>query len=86
MKIVNAQTLKKDSIFSISRMMQVSEVTEKSPKAVELLSLYGLTCASCFLNAWDTIEDGSRLHGMTDEEIDIMISEVNIELGKEELE
>lgn len=83
MKILDAQKLKKDSRFYISRDILVSEIVEKSPKAVELLSLYGLHCTNCFFNSSDNIENGAKMHGMNDEEIDIMIDEINTELAKE---
>ena len=83
MKIQNAQNLKENSTFYISRGMLVSEIVDKSPKAVELLALYGLHCANCFFNSSDTIENGAKMHAMKDEEIDSMIEEINEELSKE---
>lgn len=82
MKIQNAQDLKKDSTFYINRDMPVSEIMEKSPKAVELLALYGIHCASCFFSGFDTLENGAKLHGLSDEQLDSMILEINMELAK----
>lgn len=82
----NAQNLKENSIFYISKDMLVSEIVEKSPKAVELLSLYGLHCTNCFFNSSDTIENGAKMHAMTDDDIDSMIIEINDELSKEKNE
>lgn len=63
--------------FQISRETVISEIVEKSPKAVELLSEYGLHCLHCFANQFDTLGNGALIHGMSDEEIDEMIAEVN---------
>lgn len=80
MKIQDARKLKKDSTFYLSRDLPISEITEKSPKAVELLGMYGLHCTNCFFNAQDTVENGAKMHGMSDEDIDSMIEEINKEL------
>jgi hybrid cluster-associated redox disulfide protein len=67
----------------ISRSDLISDVTKKYPKAIEMLTEYGLHCANCFLNTFDTIEAGATLHGMTDEEINKMVEEINAELIKD---
>lgn len=60
----------------------ISDITKNCPRAIELLTEYGLSCATCFLNSFDTVEAGAHLHGMTDEEIARMVAEINEELGK----
>lgn len=82
MKISDARKLKDDTTFYLSRDFPICEIADKSTKAVELLALYGLNCANCYFNATDTIENGAKMHGMSDEEIDIMIEEINEELAK----
>lgn len=67
--------LKKDDL--------ISEITKNCPRAIELLTEYGLSCANCFLNSFDTVEAGSQLHGMTDAEIQTMVDEINAVLKKE---
>ncbi|MBI2597206.1 DUF1858 domain-containing protein [Candidatus Daviesbacteria bacterium] len=75
MQMKDATRLKKD--------MPILEIAEKSPKAVELLAMYGLHCTNCFFNNSETLEDGARLHGMTDKETDLMVEEINRELEKD---
>ena len=69
--------------YVIKRDSLISDITQKSPRAIELLTEYGLSCATCFLNQFDNIENGAKLHGMTDGEIDKMIKEINMVLAKE---
>lgn len=83
-KMRDARKLKVDSNFYIARDMLISEIAEKSSKAVTLLNMYGLHCTNCFLNAFDTLESGAKLHGMSDQDIDSMIEEINKELEKKE--
>ena len=69
--------------YVVKRDTLISDIIEKSPRAIELLSEYGLSCATCFLNQFDTVGGGAKLHGMTDKEIERMISEINDVLKKE---
>jgi hybrid cluster-associated redox disulfide protein len=71
-----AYVLKKDTL--------ISEIVRDCPKAVELLAEYGLLCVSCFLNQFDTLETGTKLHHMSSEDMDKMINEINKELEKPE--
>ena len=61
----------------------ISDVVQKYPQASELLIDYGLHCAGCFLNQFETVDVGAKLHGMTDAEIDKMLKEINRKLKKE---
>ena len=69
--------------YVIKRDSLISDITKQSPRAIELLTEYGLSCANCFLNQFDNIENGAKLHGMTEGEIDKMIKEINSVLAKE---
>ena len=70
--------------YVIRKDTLISDITKKSPRALKLLTDYGLSCADCFLNQFETLENGAKLHGMTDGEIAKMIKEINAELKKEE--
>lgn len=69
--------------YKIKKDTLISEIVQESPRAIELLTEYGLSCANCFLNQFDNIEGGAKLHGMTDAEIKKMIKEINEVLEKE---
>jgi hybrid cluster-associated redox disulfide protein len=71
-----AYILKKDAL--------ISDVVDECPKVIIFLAEYGLLCASCFLNRYDTLEKGAKIHHMSDVDIDKMIAEINEELKKEE--
>lgn len=59
------------------------EIIKESPRAAELLTEYGLHCVNCFANEYDTLEQGSRLHNMSEDEMMEMIDEINAQLEKE---
>lgn len=60
----------------------ISEVVEKYPLASEIMIDYGLHCAGCFLNHFETVEEGAKLHGMSDKEIEKMLKDINQKIKK----
>lgn len=61
----------------ISRETNLGEIGVRWPKAGRLLLDYGLHCAGCIASGFDTVEMGAKVHGMSDEEIDEMVEELN---------
>lgn len=71
------------SPYVITRYDPLGVIMQECPRAVELLAEYGLHCASCFANDFDTLEKGADMHNMTEEDMLAMIDEINTELEKE---
>lgn len=71
------------SPYVLSKFDLLGTIMEECPKAAELLAEYGLHCISCFANQFDTLEMGAQVHGMTEEDLDEMIQEINAELEQE---
>ncbi len=69
-----------DEPFVLTKEKLLGEVAIESPEAAMLLGEYGLHCISCFASSFDTLEIGAKVHGMSDEEVDDMIAEINQEL------
>lgn len=69
--------------YVISKFDIVTVIFEESPRAAELLAEYGLHCVGCYFSENDTLQIGGQMHGMSDEEIDEMIGEINGQLEKE---
>jgi len=63
--------------IKIAKDFNMGELVYKYPDAEEVLLDYGLHCAGCFANAFDSVEAGAKAHGMTDAEIDEMLERVN---------
>jgi hypothetical protein len=72
--------------YVLTRYDSFSVILDECPRAGELLSEYGLHCASCFLNEYDSIEIGADRHGMSEEEMLEMLEEINGQLEKEWLQ
>ena len=61
----------------VTKEMIIGEVIEKYPDAAGVFSSYGIQCIGCHANPHEAIEQGALGHGMSEEEIDKMINEVN---------
>lgn len=68
--------------YVLKKEALISDILRDCPKAIELLAEYGLLCVSCFLNQFDTLETGTKLHHMSESEMQKMIDEINTELTK----
>lgn len=68
--------------MQVTRDTNLGDLVKSYPQTGPVLLDYGLHCVGCFANAFDTIEMGARVHGMTDAEVDEMIAKVNETLGE----
>ncbi len=69
--------------YVITKFDKVNILTQESPRAAELLAEYGIHCAGCYFSEDDTLQIGGQMHGLSDEEVDDMVEEINQELEKE---
>lgn len=68
----NHQPIKKEDL--------ISEAISKFPEAALYLIEYGLACVGCGAAGFETIEEGAKVHGMTNKQIKKMIDELNKKL------
>ncbi|HKZ33813.1 MAG TPA: DUF1858 domain-containing protein [Candidatus Nanoarchaeia archaeon] len=61
----------------ITKTTLINDLLEKNPEVAEILMAYGLHCVGCHFSDLDTLEDGAMMHGISDEEIGLMIKDVN---------
>jgi len=77
-------TAKKSKKLSITKDMNLAEVLYKHPQVAEVLLDYGLHCVGCIASAYDTLEEGAKIHQMNDADIEEMMGRVNevVETGE----
>lgn len=75
------KTQQKHKQFVITRETNLGEVVRQYPKTAEIMLEYGLHCAGCFANAFDSVEQGAAVHGMSEEEMEEMIFRLNEEIN-----
>lgn len=61
----------------VTRETNLGEVVRQWPETAKLMLEYGLHCAGCFANQFDTVEQGAAIHGMSNDELDEMIGRIN---------
>jgi len=62
--------------MKITRKTKLSELATNQ-KVVEVLLDSGLHCIGCFASQFENLEQGCKGHGMSDEEIDKLIKNLN---------
>lgn len=63
--------------MKITKSQTISEIVKKYPQTIEIFFKYGLHCIGCAISANETLEEGARNHGLTDNEIAEILREIN---------
>jgi len=61
----------------ISKDMIIAEIVAKFPYLAEYIMDYGVHCVGCGVASFETLEEGFMGHGMTSENVDVIIEELN---------
>ena len=61
----------------INKDMTFGELLEKFPEKAAVLGEFGLHCIGCHIAVIETIEQGARAHGLSDDQIDEMVQKLN---------
>ena len=69
--------MKKNKI-KIDRKMNLAELVMDYPELAQVLNEdYGLHCVNCFAAGFDTLEEGAKIHGYDDKDIEKMVERLN---------
>lgn len=68
--------------MKVTKDSNLGEVAKSYPAAAQVMLSYGLHCVGCFANAYDTVEMGARIHGMTETEVKEMLAQINEAIDK----
>lgn len=52
-------------------------VQEFGFETANVMMKYGLHCVGCHVAAWESVEEGCKAHGMSDEDIKKLLKELN---------
>ncbi len=66
-----------DKTLQINKDTAIEDLIEENPEMNDVLYEYGLYCGNCFAAGWDTLEEGAKMHGLEDDEIEELIQELN---------
>lgn len=62
---------------TIKKEMLISECVEKHPKSAQVMMENGMHCVGCHVAVGETIEQGAKAHGLSDEQIEKMMKNIN---------
>lgn len=62
---------------TITRKTPIGKIIEKYPQAAEVLLKFGLHCIGCHISAFESLENGLKVHGKSKEEINKVVEEIN---------
>ncbi|MEM3126548.1 MAG: iron-sulfur cluster insertion protein ErpA [Candidatus Woesearchaeota archaeon] len=68
---------KQENKQKISGDMTIGEIVKMHPECIEIMLKYGLHCVGCSANAYETLEQGTIGHGMTEEVFKQMLKDIN---------
>ena len=68
--------------MQITKETPIKELIENHPEVEEILMGYGLHCVGCHFSEFDTLEDGAMMHGLSNEDIELMLKDVNEVVGE----
>ena len=57
--------------------MTIMEVIEKCPEAGEILMQTGMHCLGCHMASQESLEQGLKAHGMSDEQVEEVVKKIN---------
>ena len=66
---------KKDRL--ITEDMTIGNIVREYPSAATVMMEYGLHCIGCHVAEWETLEQGCKAHGISKEEMDKMLDDLN---------
>lgn len=67
----------------ITKDILILNLVEQNPDLVSVLTEdYGFHCVGCMAASMETLEQGALVHGMTEDQIDKMVEDLNKKLSK----
>lgn len=61
----------------ISRTMLMGDIVSRFPETVDIMLAHGLHCIGCDVSYTESLQDGCASHGMSEEDIDALVNEMN---------
>jgi hybrid cluster-associated redox disulfide protein len=61
----------------ITKDMGITEIVQKKPEAAEIMMEAGMHCLGCMASQYESLEQGCKVHGMDDKQIDSMVEKIN---------
>lgn len=63
--------------MEIKKDMNIGEIIKNKPETAEVFMQAGIGCIGCAAAQFETLEEGLKAHGKSDEEIDDFVNKLN---------
>ena len=70
----------------ITKEMTIGDVVAKYPSCIETLLASGVHCVGCHVSYYETLEQGFKGHGMSEDDIEVVIVKLNQAVEEAKLE
>lgn len=64
--------------LEVRKEILINDLINNHPDVIPVLMGYGLHCVGCSFASHDTLETGAKMHGMNEEEVEMMLKDVNM--------
>ena len=64
----------------IKKKDTLGQILQQYPEVAPVLSKAGLHCVGCHVSEYESVEDGCRAHGLSDEQIENIVKEANAKI------
>ncbi len=61
----------------ITKEMNIAEIIQNNPGATEVFINAGIHCIGCIAAQFETLEEGLKAHGSSDEDIEKFVEDLN---------
>ncbi len=66
-----------EKILQFTGQEFISEILEQMPDSQEIFAAHGLSCAGCYINVYETLEQGVLGHGFDEEATNRLLNDLN---------
>lgn len=67
----------------VTKDMIIGDVLKEYPDVSVIMLEHGLHCVGCHANVFDTIEAGCQLHGLSDDTVETLVTQINEFIAEE---
>ncbi|MBD3365880.1 DUF1858 domain-containing protein [candidate division WWE3 bacterium] len=63
--------------MEITKNTNIAKILEEHPETAEIFMKYGLHCVGCMAAGFDSLEQGAKTHGLSDETVEELVEDLN---------
>jgi len=63
--------------MNITKQTPIKKLLAEHSESAEILMEYGLQCINCHFSEFDTLSDSAKIHGLSDEDVELIIKDIN---------